>query len=80
MEDIAKFCFKVVHIGLIFRNICATLFLVSVTTLMYAQVDISGTVTDEDGDPLIGATILEKGTTHGTVTDIDGAFEWITPS
>lgn len=75
MEDIAKFCFKVVHIGLIFRNICTTLFLVSVTTLMYAQVDISGTVTDEDGDPLIGATILEKGTTHGTVTDIDGAFE-----
>lgn len=35
---------------------------------------ISGTVTDETGAPLPGATILVKGTTTGTVTDLDGKF------
>ncbi len=35
---------------------------------------ISGTVTDEKGVPLPGATIRVKGTTKGTVTDIDGKF------
>ncbi len=35
---------------------------------------ISGTVTDETGAPLPGATVLVKGTTNGTVTDIDGKF------
>ncbi|MGB3799439.1 MAG: SusC/RagA family TonB-linked outer membrane protein [Lewinella sp.] len=39
-----------------------------------AQRTISGTVTDESGEPLIGASILVQGTTSGTVTDIDGAF------
>ncbi len=35
---------------------------------------ISGTVTDETGAPLPGATVLVKGTTNGTVTDLDGKF------
>ena len=35
----------------------------------------SGTVTDESGNALIGASVLVKGTTIGTVTDIDGNFE-----
>ena len=35
---------------------------------------VIGTVTDEFGDPIIGANIIEKGTTNGTVTDIDGKF------
>ncbi|MBL0101257.1 MAG: TonB-dependent receptor plug domain-containing protein [Saprospiraceae bacterium] len=36
---------------------------------------VSGTVTSEnDGSPLIGASVLEKGTTNGTITDIDGNF------
>lgn len=42
--------------------------------LMAQQTPITGTVTDEAGDPLIGATIIEKGTTNGTVTDLNGAF------
>jgi TonB-linked SusC/RagA family outer membrane protein len=40
----------------------------------FAQRSISGTVTDSGGEPLIGATILETGTTNGTVTDLDGNF------
>ena len=35
---------------------------------------ISGTVTDEKGMPLIGATVVIKGTTNGTAVDIDGNF------
>ncbi|NLY09692.1 MAG: SusC/RagA family TonB-linked outer membrane protein, partial [Tissierellia bacterium] len=35
---------------------------------------IKGKVLDELGDPIIGANIVEKGTTNGTVTDIDGGF------
>ncbi len=35
---------------------------------------ISGTVLDESGQPIIGANIIEAGTTNGTVTDMDGKF------
>ena len=42
--------------------------------IMYAQQEITGTVTDAMG-PVIGATVMEKGTTNGTVTDFDGNFK-----
>ncbi|MDR1120668.1 MAG: TonB-dependent receptor [Dysgonamonadaceae bacterium] len=35
---------------------------------------ITGTVTDADGEPIIGANITEKGISNGTVTDVDGNF------
>ena len=35
---------------------------------------ISGTVLDSHGQPVVGASIVEKGTTNGTVADIDGKF------
>lgn len=35
---------------------------------------ITGTVTDEAGDPLIGVNVLVKGTAIGTATDLDGSF------
>lgn len=35
---------------------------------------ITGKVTDEDGAPVIGANVIEKGTTNGTVTDMNGNF------
>ncbi|MGQ7868738.1 SusC/RagA family TonB-linked outer membrane protein [Sunxiuqinia sp. sy24] len=38
------------------------------------QDGISGTVTDENGEPLPGVTVLIKGTTKGTVTTIDGSY------
>lgn len=45
----------------------------------YAQQTVSGKVFDEENQPLIGATILVKGTTKGTVTDIDGAYSLTVP-
>ena len=38
------------------------------------QQSITGLVTDSDGTPLPGASIIEKGTTNGTQTDFDGNF------
>ncbi len=35
---------------------------------------ITGTIIDERGDPIIGANVVEKGTSNGTITDIDGNF------
>ncbi len=35
---------------------------------------ITGKITSENGDPLIGATVVVKGTTIGTITDIDGSY------
>ncbi len=40
----------------------------------FAQRTVVGQITDGDGAPLIGATILVKGTDSGTVTDIDGKY------
>lgn len=39
-----------------------------------AQNKVTGTVVDSNGDPVIGATILVKGTQNGSVTDLDGNF------
>lgn len=35
---------------------------------------IKGKVTDDKGEPLIGANVTYKGTTYGTITDINGEF------
>lgn len=44
---------------------------------VYAQTDgIGGKVTDNTGEPIIGASVKVKGTSNiGTVTDIDGNFK-----
>jgi TonB-linked SusC/RagA family outer membrane protein len=42
---------------------------------IYAQqITVTGTVKDASNIPLIGATIVEKGTTNGTITNMDGQF------
>ncbi len=43
--------------------------------IAFAQTTVSGTVVDAgNGEPIIGASILEIGTTNGTITDFDGNF------
>lgn len=39
-----------------------------------SEITVKGTVVDDAGEPVIGATIMEKGTRNGTVTDIDGNY------
>ena len=43
-------------------------------TAMAAPVSITGQVVDANGEPLIGASVVESGTSNGTVTDFDGMF------
>lgn len=38
------------------------------------KVKITGVVKDAHGDPVIGANVVEKGTTNGTISDLDGNF------
>ena len=56
------------------KKICTFAGLLCVSISMYAQsIKISGTVTDEMG-PVMGASVMVKGTKTGTVTDINGRY------
>lgn len=49
------------------------MFLLS-STLAFAQNKVTGTVTDKTGAPLPGVNVLEKGTTNGSITDVNGKY------
>ena len=55
-----------------------TPFLIAIIALLVAALPLSaqvtGVIVDESGEPIIGASILEKGTSNGTITDFDGNF------
>ena len=57
------------------KRIFLSLVLMFAATAMYAQTEITGTVLDEFGEGVIGATVKEKGTSNGSVTDFDGNFK-----
>ena len=44
------------------------------STVVFAQGKLSGTVVDATGEPVIGASVIVKGTSNGTVTDLDGNY------
>lgn len=55
---------------------CVLLFAFMFPVLGFAQtIQVKGTVVDGSGMSVIGASVLEKGTTNGVITDIDGNFE-----
>jgi len=43
---------------------------------LLAQHTVRGTVSDEEGNPLIGVTVLEAETSNGTVTDAEGQYSF----
>ena len=49
------------------------LFLMNVSWA-FAQLTVTGRVQSKSGEPLIGVNVIEKGTTNGTITDMDGNF------
>ena len=57
------------------RFLMSVMLIFAGTICMYAQTEITGTVVDELGEGVIGATVKEKGTGNGTVTDLDGNFK-----
>ncbi|MDO4214293.1 MAG: SusC/RagA family TonB-linked outer membrane protein [Bacteroidales bacterium] len=56
------------------RVLALVMFLFVGLTAAMAQ-KVTGQVVDEQGEPLIAVSVIEKGTTNGTVTDFDGNFE-----
>ena len=42
---------------------------------VFAQVPVRGTVTSPDGEPIIGANVIELGSNNGTATDLDGNYQ-----
>jgi TonB-linked SusC/RagA family outer membrane protein len=61
MKKLFKLCF----LSIIMVGLCSG---------AYAQKTVTGTVTDERGEEIIGAGVMVKGTTNGTVSDISGKF------
>ena len=56
----------------------ATLLLFTLPTgSAFAQTTVQGTVTDENGNPLPGATVLVVGSSTGDATDLDGRYEFV---
>ena len=50
--------------------------LMSVLAETMAQgIKISGTITDEESEPLVGALVVEKNSTNGTISDVNGQYE-----
>lgn len=58
------------------RLIVFTLFFLLSLQCMLAQknIKVSGKITDEKQEPMIGVSIMELGTTNGTVSDMDGKY------
>ena len=62
------------------RGLSMMLFVLFSVTVAMAQVLVRGTVVDQTGESVIGASIQVKGTTQGTITDIDGKFSLGVPN
>lgn len=52
----------------------AELGLESIASIQQQTITVSGVVMGSDGEPLMGVNVVEKGTTNGTITDLDGKY------
>ena len=72
---------RIVLFGAIWLSCCAgtNLSFAAQRPLMVAEhpasILVKGTVVDENGAPIVGASIIELGTTRGTISDSKGAFQ-----
>ena len=65
---------KVILLSMQFVCFFVVSFLLTQTTLAQGNSTVTGKVLDSLGESVIGASVLVKGTTSGTITDIDGNF------
>ena len=61
------------------KNITLAKGIVMAENLVKQQVSkkVTGVIKDQNGEPIIGANVVEKGTTNGIITDLDGKFSLI---
>lgn len=72
IKDVLEQLLKGTNCSILFSN---GHIVISKTVQTYSGIKkITGIVKDENGDPVIGANVVEKGTTNGTVTDIEGQY------
>lgn len=64
----------------LFRMLTLSLFVLCTTVVFAQQKPIKGTVVDATGEPLIGVNVSVKGTTIGTITDVDGKYSLEVPA
>jgi len=64
----------------LFRKLCLALVAVLIVSAAWAQQSITGTVVDEEGQPLPGVAVVLQGTTTGTVTNVDGEYTITAPA
>jgi len=57
-----------------FKKNFMLLFFLGMSFVAFAQSTVTGKVTDQNGEPIIGASIKVKGTNTGTITDVSGVF------
>ena len=62
------------------RFILTAILSIAAFLIGYAQRTITGSVLDEKSEPMVGASVIVKGTTKGVVTDIDGKFSLEVPA
>lgn len=54
--------------------VALVMMLFTATSALAQQLTVSGKIIDERGEPVIGASIIEQGTTNGTTTNVDGSY------
>ena len=59
---------------LIWQRLMLLALMAVASTVVFAQGKLTGTVVDATGEPVIGASVIVKGTSNGTVTDLDGNY------
>ena len=63
----------------LFKTCLTLLAVLGISVSAFAQqITVNGVVQDTQGEPIIGANILVKGTSNGTITDLDGNFQLMT--
>jgi TonB-linked SusC/RagA family outer membrane protein len=62
------------------RSISLFLFSLISIAIIQAQINITGTVVDENNEPMIGITVTVKNTTVGSITDLDGKYSLAVPN
>lgn len=73
MKLISKNCCKKKRVFL-YRFILTFLFSITLSQLAFSQVEISGKITDQVGESIVGATVIIKGTTTGVITNSNGEY------
>lgn len=71
--------FNLVSPKLLMLGMTMTALITPTQILAQSQKTVTGIVLDENGEPLMGATVKVPGTSHGTVTDLDGHFSVSVP-